>query len=218
MKTALQDCGHWRKAIRAWVGEGVAGERTVQIQSHLAACPDCRRYAEELRAATAGLRWLASRDVEPSPGFRSRWTRAVAESVRPNGFGETAAATAASWLELLRRNFRPALGMASLWILALLFRLSAPADLSPAQTAAAHSPVEIGRALGAGHSLLAWQHWKLDLLSVPPRQLHPPQPRSQTFPARPTGQLDHAPAMHAAAGSMFAAVIVQPDLAALPLI
>ena len=63
MKT-VQDCSHWREAIRAWVGEGAAGEQAARIQSHLAACADCRRYAGELRAAAAGLRWLADRPVD----------------------------------------------------------------------------------------------------------------------------------------------------------
>ncbi len=85
MKTT-QDCSRWREAIRAWVGEGVAGEQTAQIQDHLATCAECRRYAEELRAAAAGLRWLADQPVEPSPGFRARWTRAVEEAARPRGF------------------------------------------------------------------------------------------------------------------------------------
>ena len=75
MKT-LQDCSEWREAIRVWVGEGAAGEEAARIESHLAGCGGCRRYAEELRATAAGLRWMADQPVDSSPGFRARWMRA----------------------------------------------------------------------------------------------------------------------------------------------
>ena len=65
------------EAILTWAAEGVAAEESPRLQGHLALCADCRRYAEELRAAAAGLRWLADRPAEPSPGFRARWTRAL---------------------------------------------------------------------------------------------------------------------------------------------
>src|ERR1017187_9476469 len=104
MRTRSIDCRRWREAIRLSVCETVAGEQTERIQSHLATCPDCRRYAEELRAATSGLRWLGSRNVEPRPGFRARWTRAVEEAARPSGFGATVGALVAWWRGLLLRN------------------------------------------------------------------------------------------------------------------
>ena len=125
------ECDSWREAIRAWVGEGAAGERAGQIQKHLAGCGECRRYAEELRGAAAGLRWLSERPVDPSPGFRARWMRAVEEAAEPRGFGETAVALVGWWRGLLLQNLRPTLAVASLWVLALVFRLSAP-EVSPA--------------------------------------------------------------------------------------
>jgi hypothetical protein len=192
MKTG-QTCNRWREAIRAWIGEGVAGEQTAQIQDHLATCAECRHYAEELRAAAAGLRWLADQPVEPSPGFRARWTQAVEDTVRPRGSGKTAAALLAWWRELLLRNLRPTLGVASLWILALLFRLSAP-DVSPATPdIAARSPVEIVRALRADQRLLAWHFWRWDPLPSAPRPARPPHPRSERLPAQPTVQSEHLP-------------------------
>jgi hypothetical protein len=192
MKT-VQDCSHWREAIRAWVGEGAAGEQAARIQSHLAACADCRRYAGELRAAAAGLRWLADRPVDPSPDFRARWTRAVEEAAQPRSFGETAAALADWWRGLLLRNLRPALAIAPLWILVLLFRLSAP-EVSPApQTTAARSPVEIFRALKLSEQLLAAAPEQPIPARVAPHDPHSAQPRSEGLAPEPTAQVPHLP-------------------------
>ena len=210
MKT-VQDCSCWREAIRAWVGEGGAGEQTAQIQKHLASCEGCRRYAEELQAAAAGLRWLADRPVAPSPGFRARWTRAVEEAARPADLGEIAAALAAWWRQWLVRNLRPALGMASLWILALLFRLSAP-EVSPTpQTTAARSPVEIARALRADQSLLAWRFWRLDPLAPAPRPAQPSYPRSERSPAQPAAQSDPEPDAPATVEVAYPSLIARGD-------
>jgi hypothetical protein len=191
MRISSTDCDRWREAIRAWVGEVAAGDQSAQIQNHLAACADCRRYAQELRAAAGGLRWLAEQPVEPSPGFRARWTRAVEDAARPTGLGETAAALAACWRELLFRNRRPALAIASVWILVLLFRLSAP-DVSPTtQTTAARSPVEIYRALKAPERLLAGELGQPIAAPAASQKPHSARPRSEGLPTEPTAHVPH---------------------------
>ena len=198
-----QDCRRWREAIRLRTCGALQVEETTRLDTHLANCADCRHYAEELRAAAASLRWLADRPVEPSPGFRGRWTQAVGDAARPRGFGETAAALLAWWRELLLRNLRPTLGVASLWILALLFRLSAP-DVSPATPdTAARSPVEIVRALRADQRLLAWHFWRWDPLPSAPRPARPPHPRSERLPAQPAVQSAHLPDASATVETMF---------------
>ena len=203
MKTGAQDCGRWREAIHLRVCDVLEAEKIARVETHLAGCAECRLYTEEAQAAATGLRWLADRQVEPSPGFRARWTRAVEEAARPSGFGETAAALVVWWRGLLLRNLRPALGMASLWALALLFWLSAP-EASPAtQTTAARSPVEIARALSAEQGLMAWHVWRWDPLPRAPRPPQPPQPRSERFPAQPAAQSDDLPDAHATVDHVF---------------
>ena len=181
MKTSL-NCSRWRDAIFLEACGTVEANEAARVESHLAACADCRRYAEELRAASAGLRGLATRQVEPSPGFRARWTRAVEEATRPSGVGETATALATLWRGLLLRNLRPALAVASLWILALLFRLSAPEVAPSTHIATARSPVEIYQALETGERLLAGQ-----LERESPVRNTPQRPRS--FHPRSEGRL-----------------------------
>ena len=214
MKTG-QPCGRWREAIYLRACGALEGQEAARVEAHLAGCAECRRYGEELHTATVGLRWLGSRDVEPRPGFQARWTRAVEEAARPSSFGEAAGALAVWGRGLLLRNLRPALGIGSLWILALVFRLSAPAVTPSTQATAAHSPLEIARALAADQSRLAWPHLKRDLRPAPPRQ---PHTRGERFPAQPTGRLQHEQEMHTTTTGMFAALIAHGDSPALTLI
>jgi hypothetical protein len=187
MKT-VQDCRGWREAVRVWISEGATGEQVDRIQNHLAGCGECRRYAGELRAAAAGLRWLSERPVEPSPGFRGRWLGAVEEAAQPRGFGETAAALAAWWRDWLLRNLRPALGVGSLWLLALMFRLSAPEVAPTAETVVARSPIEIYRVLKPEQQLLAGELGHAKGIGVAPRNQPPGRPRSEGLPSEPAAQ------------------------------
>ena len=217
MKTT-PDCSHWRQVIRTRIVEGLAREEATRVETHLAVCAECRRYDQELRATTAGLRWLADLPAEPSPGFRARWTQAVADAARPRGCRETTPALLDWCRALLLRNFRPALGVASLWALTLLFRLSAPDVPSASITTTARSPVEIARALEAGERLVASHPRRSDLLPPAPRPAEPPQPRSQRLPAAPAAQSDPLPEAHAGLESPLPKLLAHREFAAaLPL-
>jgi hypothetical protein len=191
------NCDSYCESARLQACGALEFEEAGRLETHLAACADCRRYADELRVATSGLRWLSTREVEPSPGFRARWTQAVAGTARPRGFVEIAAELGERWRELLLRNLRPALGVASLWLLTLLFRLGAPDVSSASPTTAARSPVEIARALEADQRLVAWHLGRFDPLPPARRPAQPVQPRSERFPARPAAQSDLLPDAHA---------------------
>lgn len=196
MKTG-QPCRRWREAIHLQVCGALEGQEAARIESHQAECAECRRYGEELQAAAVSLRWLGSRDVEPRPGFRARWTRAVEEAARRSGFGETATALAACWRGLLLRNLRPTLGVASLWILTLLFRFSAP-DVSPTtHTTAARSPVEIYRMLTDREQMLAGQLGRQFPVLATPRTTPSIHPRSEGSPTQPAAHWEHEPGVDA---------------------
>ena len=205
------ECDSYREAVRLQACGAIEVEEAGRLETHRAACAECRRYAEEMRAATTGLRWLADRPAEPSPGFRSRWTRAVEDAAQPGSLGETVAALFGSLRALLLRNLRPALGVASLWILTLLFRLSAP-DLPPATPAAvARSPLEIARALQADPHLLTWHSGRGEPMPSAPRPAQPPQPRSQRLPAQPAAQFDLLPDAHATADRWLRSFIARSE-------
>lgn len=195
MKTG-QPCRRWREAIHLRVCGALERQEAARVETHLAGCAECRRYSEELQAATAGLRWLGSRDVEPRPGFRARWTRAVEEAALPSGFGATTGALVAWGRGLLLRNLRPALGISFLWILALIFRLSAPAVGRSTATTVARSPVELFRVLEAHTQLLAGQVGSPSPAPVPS---HSVRPRSEGPSAQTQAYLDHKAGVDVAA-------------------
>jgi hypothetical protein len=175
----ISQCGEWRATIRLEAGGALASEQTAALQRHLAACPDCREYAGSLRAATSGLRWLASQPVEPGPNFRRRWRAAVVEQAQPAGFGEWAGSILDWCCWRLRRNRRPLLALAPVWVLIFLFKFTAP-EVSPAGNATvAHSPAEIFRALKAQTQLLAGQNDRREPLPGTPQKAGSKQPRSE---------------------------------------
>ena len=203
MSTRSSDCRRWREAIRLQGCDALDGEEAVRVETHLGTCAECRLYAEEVQAATTSLRRLGSRDVEPRPGFRARWTRAGEEAARPCSFGETAGALVGWWRELLLRNLRPALGGASLWILALVFRLSAPEVTPSIHTSMARSPVEIYRVLGGREQLLAGQLGRQFRVPVTPQKPPLAHPRSEGTPAQPAARWEHEPGGDATVCELF---------------
>ena len=201
MKTD-QPCRRWREAIHLRVCGALEGQEAARVEAHVDCCAACRRYGEELQAAAAGLRWLGSRDVEPRPGFRARWTRAVEEAARPSSLGDTVGALVVWWRGLVLRNLRPALGVASLWVLALLFRLSAPEVPLPTPTTTARSPVEIYRVLGGREQLLAGQLERQ--FPVPVTRTRPlSHPRSDRLPTQRSARWEHEPGVNLAVGELF---------------
>ena len=108
------------------------------------------------------------------------------------------------WRDWLQRNCWPALGVAALWILTLLFRLSAPEAPPLAQTTVARSPDQIFRVLEADQRLMAWHLEKQGTSPAPARQPRAGQPRSEGLPARPAAQSGHGWGVDFAAGMMIA--------------
>ena len=211
MKTG-QSCRKCREAINLRLCGALESEEAARVEAHLAACAECRLYAEKVQATAAGLHWLGSGEVEARPGFRARWTRAVEEAARPSGFGEMAGALVAWGRGLLQRNLRPGLAIASLWVLALVFRLSAPAVSPSTQATVARSPVELFRALEVHTQLLARQVGRQSPAPVEP---HSVRPRSEGPPSQPRAHWHHEPGVDVAARELFPHPIAHANTSAL---
>jgi hypothetical protein len=160
MKTLTQACRKCREAVRLDAFGASSPEQHSAIEQHLLACADCRCYAGEVRAATEGLRHLAARTVEPSPHFRARWTSAIETADQPGPLPQALAALI-EWSRLMvLRNRRAMAALAPVWILILVFRLTAPDVGSVPPTTMACSPIEIFRALKAEESMrIALDRW-----------------------------------------------------------
>jgi hypothetical protein len=153
VKTLDQTCRKCRAAIMLDAVGALPTEQRVAIEQHLANCVDCRAYSSKLRATTEGLRHLSARSVKPSANFRERWTTAV-ESANKSGSLVRAVAELIEWSRLMvLRNRRAISALAPVWVLILVFKLTAPDVGQPAPTTMARSPIEIFRAIKAGNNL-----------------------------------------------------------------
>ncbi len=149
MKQRDETCRECREATFLEVIGPLAEEQRLQLEKHLAGCAACRAYAFELRAATAGLHHLGAQPLDPSPGFRQRWTRDI-ESARQSPRSVQVLAGLLDWSRLLwLRNRRICSALAPVWLLILAFRLTAPDVGGPARMTPARSPLAIARALKA---------------------------------------------------------------------
>jgi anti-sigma factor RsiW len=160
-------------------------EQRAHTQRHLANCVDCRACSIELRKMTGGLRRLSARPVEPSANFRHRWTTGV-ERAKKAG---TLAQAVAEWMEWGRqiawRNRRVLSALAPVWVLILVFKLTAPDMGHPASMAMARSPIEIFRAVKASNNTqIAFD--QLYEEPVPPKA-PATSPRSSRETAQPMG-------------------------------
>jgi anti-sigma factor RsiW len=66
----MMRCRQAERWINRWVDARLDPDRTAALEKHLAACPACRRTAQDVRGLVALLR--REKDVEPAPGFLAR--------------------------------------------------------------------------------------------------------------------------------------------------
>jgi hypothetical protein len=184
MKTPAGTCEKCREAIRLGVMDALPAEQRAAVDQHQAACADCRAYEQGLRAAAAGLRRLATRPVEPSPHFRARWTAAVRRADAPGSLAETLAVLAAWSRQFVWANRRALAVLGPVWLLILVFRLTAPEVGRVSPTIEARSPVDLVLAMKAQERRwIAFEHSYRE-----PEPARPPaaSPRSSVPLTRPT--------------------------------
>jgi len=184
MKSPAPACQKCREAMRLEAGGALPPEQRAAAEQHLAACADCRGYECALRTATNGLRHLATPRIEPSPGFRARWTSAVKQADQTSPLAETVAALVAWSRQWVWHNRRVLAALAPVWMLILVFRFTAPDVGKPAETTVARSPVEVMLAIGVKQNTQI----AFDRSPPQPPQPNPPAaaPRSDRAPARRT--------------------------------
>ena len=191
MKTPDQACRKCREAIRLDAGGALSAEQRPAVEQHLADCADCRAYSSELRLMTGGLRRLAARPVEPGPNFRARWTSAVRESSQPGPLAEAGAALIEWGRQMVLQNRRVLAALAPVWLLIVLFRITAPDVGNVPPTTMARSPIEIFRALRVeGNALIAFDRRSRESAPIKPPVA---APRSEQTPSRRTTRLDSEP-------------------------
>jgi len=134
MKWLFNQCRRLEADLSMLAAGALAGEERAKVEAHLTNCASCRTRLAELRKLTDELELMGQRlpQVEPTIALRRRWQAAVRQSVRP------AAEPSWAWLSVWLFGRRAAWsGLAAIWLLVLLLRVSAPDAPKPAVIATA---------------------------------------------------------------------------------
>jgi len=181
MKWLFDKCGGLETELSLLAAGALAGKERAKMEAHLADCDACRTKLAELRKLTDELELMGKRlpQVEPTIALRRRWQAAVRQSARPE------IASSWAWLSLWLSGRRATWsGLAAIWLLVLLLRVSAPD--APKRAVAATAPISFREVLLVlkvdGHK------GKLGAAAVNPqyqKQSHPDAlPRGQLSPMR----------------------------------
>jgi len=134
MKWPFNQCRRLEADVSLLAAGALAGEERAKVEAHLADCAACRTKLVELRKIAGSLESLGKRlpQVEPTIALRRRWQAAVRQSARP------ATESSWDWLSVWLFGRRAAwTGLAAIWLLVLLLRVSAPDAPRPAVVATA---------------------------------------------------------------------------------
>jgi anti-sigma factor RsiW len=162
-------------------------EKRIELERHLAACQECRRYYAEIKTLTAPLAgWEKNfSSIEASPAARMRWAGAVREcgssvpplvpaSHRPPPLKNVWRVV---WGELIRPSRYAWAGMAALWVVMLAVNAQLSDHRASGAGARAASSQEMIRAWEEQNRVLAELTQPAFALPAAPPNL--PRPRSQ---------------------------------------
>ena len=120
MKRFSNRCQPWRETICLLAGNALSSAEQAEVQRHLAACPECLRYYQQIKSVTSPLaNWEKNFSrVQPDQTLQTRWRKAVlaATDQQPAPRFSFRLALRTSWRELIRPCRHAWAGMAALWI------------------------------------------------------------------------------------------------------
>jgi anti-sigma factor RsiW len=168
------------------LASGVLSEpEQATITDHLAACPECRSYYEEIKAVTTPLaNWPQTiAPSEPSLAARGRWSRAVQTAGRRAAAAPQTSRWPAWWLEVFWPHRRIWAGLAAIWVGILVGNLSLHEPLPVLDSRTSPSAQEIATAFKERQILLsevlADHAMPLPPPESEPRKSHPLRPHTQ---------------------------------------
>lgn len=128
MNSLFSPCRNYRQSL-ALLASGVLPEaERDELESHLAACADCRKYFAEIKTVTGPLaKWAKDySQIEPDQAARNRWTRAIQAASRTQPVRRHTPATAfREWAQDVIWPYRRVwAGLAAAWVMILAGNLS----------------------------------------------------------------------------------------------
>jgi len=85
MKRIFNGCGRYRESLCLLAGGVLPDHDAVELEGHLATCPGCRKYRDEVKAVAGPLAgWEnAFSQIEPDWALQSRWARDFQAALSP---------------------------------------------------------------------------------------------------------------------------------------
>jgi hypothetical protein len=143
MNRWLDSCAGFRKCACLLANEALPETDRAEILGHLAACPNCRAYQDQIANLTAVLAMLPKKfaNLEPGPDASARWARDFALATEQDR--SSSKRTFGGILDWCWDMFWPArhiwVGLAAAWLVILILNSSQP-NFAQVETAKNSSP------------------------------------------------------------------------------
>lgn len=128
MKRFFNPCGRYRRDLCLLAGGALPAPERDAIENHLAACADCRKYYDEIKAVTVPLtNWEGNfAHLQPSQTAQRRWAGAVQAASGPGLVRRPTPAMAFRdwWHDVIWPCRRIWTGMAAVWVVILAANVS----------------------------------------------------------------------------------------------
>src|SRR5690349_6297294 len=128
MKRIFDPCRRYRRDLCLLAGGSLSETEVEAVENHLAACANCRKYYNELRAVTAPLaNWEETfAHLQPSQSTLQRWARAVQAACSGKSVYQPAPIEAfhAWWQEVIWPWRRVWAGLTMAWVVILAGNVS----------------------------------------------------------------------------------------------
>ena len=176
-------CGRYRRSICLLAGGALSEPERSQVENHLAACPDCKKYHEEMSKMAVPLaNWEQNfRHLEPDQIVRMRWAKAIEAAAAPAPVRRPAPITAIfEWgQDMIGPCRRIWGGLAVIWVVILAVNFSMRADAQTRAMKSSPSSPEMIMAFQQQERLLVELIGPRETRNAEPSKLFLPQPRSQ---------------------------------------
>ena len=159
MKWSFNPCERYRQDISLLASGALIEPESNEISNHLAACADCHKYYEEMKAVAAPLKnWEQNFALlQPTMAAQNRWAKAIQAAGRPEPTRRLTPATALSeWLkDVIWPCRRVWGGLAAVWMVILAGNLSLREHPQTFMKKSSPTPQEMIMAIKDRQSILA---------------------------------------------------------------
>jgi len=183
MKWFPNRCGHYRQNICLLASGTLSEPERSQVENHLAACSDCRKYHDEMSKMAVSLaNWEENfRHIEPDQIVRQHWAKAIEAASAPAPVRRLTPINALfEWgQDMIWPCRRIWASLAVVWVVILAVNFSMRANAQTRAMKSSPSSPEMIIAFQQQERLLVELIGPREARNAEPSKLFLPQPRSQ---------------------------------------